>query len=111
MRAGSTLLRRLGALRVGELVMLRQAVGQHARGSLVRIEQVIEAAGGMAYIVQPLREDRDEHGQRALVSDGACLTLEGREVARSLPDMRTGPQTFSGTVVQDILDLIENRLR
>ena len=109
MRTGWAVLRALTGLRVGELVMLRQAVGDHPRGSLVRIDHAIETERGMAYTVQPLREHRDERGGRTLVPDGARLTLERSELARSLPGLRSGPTTLSGAVVQGIEDLVEDR--
>ncbi len=103
-----TLYRAFTALHVGEIVFLTVPVGEHHRGSLVRVQRVIAGSGGTAYMVQPLKEVQADGDDRGLVPDGGELTLQSSDLARSLSDYESGiqPTNLLAALLQQVLRLV-----
>jgi hypothetical protein len=72
-------------LHVGQVFLLRLAVGEFPRGTPVKIVAAITADG--TYAVEPYVADRRS---TELVASGARLTVGREALAESLPEFRSG---------------------
>lgn len=83
-------MRSLGRFRPGDTALLRQAIGDLPRGTVLRVIGLIETSSGRTYHVQPIASAvvEQEHEQPKPI--GPELTIDGTMLARSLPDFRSG---------------------